>query len=55
MSHRTYRLTTLCRRIDAAIRHEMTCDAPSALRLLRLKMIRIGVSRRLREPMAAVS
>lgn len=47
MSSATYRLTRIHRRLDDAIRMEMTRRLPDSLRLLRLKKLRLAVKDRL--------
>ena len=48
MSNSMYRLITLHQRIVEAIRFELKRLAPSAIRLFRLKKLRLAVSRRLK-------
>ena len=47
MSFATYRLTRIHRSIDDAISLEMVRAAPSSLKLLRLKKLRLAVKDRL--------
>ena len=57
MSSATYRLTQIHRSLDDAITLEMRRPAPSSLKLLRLKKLRLAVKDRLaallRRPVAA--
>ncbi|HEY0012051.1 MAG TPA: DUF465 domain-containing protein [Allosphingosinicella sp.] len=57
MSSATYRLTRIHRSLDEAITSEMRRPAPSSLKLLRLKKLRLAVKDRLawlmRRPAAA--
>ena len=47
MSSATYRLTRIHRSLDEAIASEMGRPAPSSLKLLRLKKLRLAVKDRL--------
>jgi len=47
MSSATYRLTRVHRSLNDAIAREMTRPAPSSLKLLRLKKLRLAVKDRL--------
>jgi hypothetical protein len=57
MSSATYRLTRIHRSLDEAITKELRRPAPSSLKLLRLKKLRLAVKDRLaammRRPAAA--
>ena len=55
MSSATYRLTRIHRRLDDAISQEMRRPAPSSLRLLRLKKLRLAVKDRLAALMRRVA
>jgi hypothetical protein len=47
MKLKLYRLSAVQQRLDSEIRRELERPAPSALRLLRLKMLRLGLQARL--------
>ena len=47
MKPKFYRLSAVQQRVDSEIRRELKRPAPSALRLLRLKMLRLGLQARL--------
>ncbi|HEY0086844.1 MAG TPA: hypothetical protein VGB65_13185 [Allosphingosinicella sp.] len=47
MTSKLYRLSAFQQRLDSEIRRELRRAKPSALRLLRLKMLRLGLQARL--------
>ena len=53
MTYRLYRLTMLHERVQRAISLELARKTPSALRLLRLRGLKLSIMNRLTRPMAA--